>query len=137
MSNEQDIETPLPTVGELTIQTPSRQYTTVSNEWDDSLYDNVGNDGNKNVGDDDEDNDESSESGYHAGIQRTYYGPPKPQGFTMTPGYPKFYIGECECKWKILAPISQKIRLTILDISLRSKCNLSYNVTALCQLGEV
>ncbi|XP_037910175.1 uncharacterized protein LOC119650983 isoform X2 [Hermetia illucens] len=121
MSNEQDIETPLPTVGELTIQTPSRQYTTVSNEWDDSLYDNVGNDGNKNVGDDDEDNDESSESGYHAGIQRTYYGPPKPQGFTMTPGYPKFYIGECECKWKILAPISQKIRLTILDISLRTE----------------
>lgn len=42
-------------------------------------------------------------------------------GFTMTPGYPKFYIGGLECKWTLIAPEGKKIRLTILDMSLRRR----------------
>lgn len=49
-------------------------------------------------------------------------------GFTMTPGYPKFYIGGLECKWTFIAPEGKKIRLTILDMSLRRRFYGFYRV---------
>lgn len=39
----------------------------------------------------------------------------------MSPGYPKFYIGEMECRFIIKAPKNHRIRITLFDISLRSK----------------
>lgn len=42
----------------------------------------------------------------------------------MSPGYPKFYIGEMECKYIIKAPKHHRIRITLFDISLRSKFDL-------------
>ncbi|XP_018562122.1 signal peptide, CUB and EGF-like domain-containing protein 2 [Anoplophora glabripennis] len=39
------------------------------------------------------------------------------EGFIQNPGYPRFYSGQRECRWKITAPSQQRIRLTILDIS--------------------
>ncbi|KAJ8929642.1 hypothetical protein NQ314_017651 [Rhamnusium bicolor] len=40
------------------------------------------------------------------------------EGFIHNPGYPRFYSGQRECRWKITAPSQQKIRLTILDVAL-------------------
>lgn len=40
------------------------------------------------------------------------------QGFIMSPGYPKFYIGQSECRWRITAPSPQRVEITVLDISL-------------------
>ncbi|XP_055388083.1 uncharacterized protein LOC129616468 [Condylostylus longicornis] len=55
----------------------------------------------------------------YTSIQKTVFRKPLLHGFLMTPGYPKFYIGEINCKWEIHAPEGYKIRLSILDISLR------------------
>lgn len=57
----------------------------------------------------------------YSSIQRTSYRKPLLHGFAMTPGYPKFYIGDINCKWNILVPGGLQIRITILDISLRCK----------------
>ncbi|KAJ8950098.1 hypothetical protein NQ318_017823 [Aromia moschata] len=40
------------------------------------------------------------------------------EGFIHNPGYPRFYSGQRVCRWRIEAPSQQKIRLTVLDISL-------------------
>lgn len=58
----------------------------------------------------------------HTSYQKTAVNKPLlQQGFIASPGYPKFYIGESNCSWRITVPHGQRIRLTILDINLRSK----------------
>lgn len=58
----------------------------------------------------------------HTSVQKTAVKEPLlQQGFIASPGYPKFYIGESNCSWRITVPHGQKIRLTILDINLRCK----------------
>ncbi|CAF4871304.1 unnamed protein product [Pieris macdunnoughi] len=44
---------------------------------------------------------------------------PESEGYIRTPGYPHFYIGD-ECRWKLRAHPEQRIRVTLLDVSLRS-----------------
>ncbi|XP_052757832.1 uncharacterized protein LOC113511344 isoform X2 [Galleria mellonella] len=41
------------------------------------------------------------------------------EGYMRTPGYPHFYVGE-ECHWRIRVNPEQRIRLTLLDVSLRT-----------------
>lgn len=56
----------------------------------------------------------------HTSYQKTAIKQPLlQQGFLASPGYPKFYIGDSNCSWRISVPHGQKIRLTILDINLR------------------
>ncbi|XP_017774864.1 PREDICTED: uncharacterized protein LOC108561440 [Nicrophorus vespilloides] len=45
------------------------------------------------------------------------------EGFIRNPGYPKFYLGGDDCRWRISAPPMQKIKLTILDLSLIGTSN--------------
>lgn len=61
----------------------------------------------------------------HTSHQTSFFKRPLLQGFLATTGYPKFYIGESNCSWRISAPIGQKVRITILDINLRCKCTIS------------
>lgn len=42
-------------------------------------------------------------------------------GFLATTGYPKFYIGESNCSWTLIAPHKQHVLLYILDLHLRCK----------------
>lgn len=46
------------------------------------------------------------------------------QGFVMTPGYPKFYIGTGYCKWSINITEGKRIRITIMDLNVRRECYL-------------
>lgn len=62
----------------------------------------------------------------HTSYQMTALTKPLVQGFLATVGYPKFYVGDSECNWKISAPNGQKIRLTILDLNLRSESVLFF-----------
>lgn len=39
----------------------------------------------------------------------------------MTPGYPKYYIGDSVCQWTLYAGQHQRIKLTVLDLALRRK----------------
>ncbi|XP_073941396.1 uncharacterized protein [Choristoneura fumiferana] len=41
------------------------------------------------------------------------------EGYIRTPGYPHYYIGD-ECRWRLRAHPEQRIRVTLLDVSLRS-----------------
>ncbi|XP_072383645.1 uncharacterized protein [Diabrotica undecimpunctata] len=40
------------------------------------------------------------------------------EGYIHNPGYPRFYSGQRQCKWRIIGQEKQKIKVTILDISL-------------------
>ncbi|XP_074038588.1 uncharacterized protein isoform X2 [Leptinotarsa decemlineata] len=40
------------------------------------------------------------------------------EGFIHNPGYPRFYSGHKDCRWRITGNAEQRIRVTILDISL-------------------
>ncbi|CAG9784646.1 unnamed protein product [Diatraea saccharalis] len=41
------------------------------------------------------------------------------EGYIRTPGYPNFYVGDV-CRWRLRASPEQHIRVTLLDVSLRS-----------------
>lgn len=43
------------------------------------------------------------------------------EGFIQSPGYPRYYVGDINCNWKLIAPEGQLIQLMFVDISLRSK----------------
>ncbi|KAI5639640.1 hypothetical protein NE865_07887 [Phthorimaea operculella] len=45
---------------------------------------------------------------------------PDSEGYIRTPGYPHYYIGVDECRWRLRANPEQRIRVTLLDVSLRS-----------------
>lgn len=58
----------------------------------------------------------------HTSYQKTaVHQPLLQQGFIASPGYPKYYIGNFNCSWRITAPNEHRIKLVILDISLRCK----------------
>ncbi|XP_008194155.1 uncharacterized protein LOC103313212 isoform X1 [Tribolium castaneum] len=40
------------------------------------------------------------------------------EGFIHNPGYPRFYSSQRQCRWKLRAPREQRIRVTVLDISI-------------------
>ncbi|KPI98556.1 hypothetical protein RR46_03708 [Papilio xuthus] len=44
---------------------------------------------------------------------------PDSEGYIRTPGYPHFYVGD-ECRWRLKADPEQRIRISLLDVSLRS-----------------
>ncbi|CAH2066054.1 unnamed protein product, partial [Iphiclides podalirius] len=44
---------------------------------------------------------------------------PDSEGYIRTPGYPHFYVGD-ECRWRLRSNPEQRIRVSLLDVSLRS-----------------
>nr|XP_022904360.1 uncharacterized protein LOC111416538 [Onthophagus taurus] len=44
--------------------------------------------------------------------------PGSSEAYVHSPGYPKFYLGQERCTWRITAPHYQRIKVTILDLSL-------------------
>lgn len=58
----------------------------------------------------------------HTSYQKTaVHRPLLQQGFIASPGYPRYYIGNLNCSWRITAPNEHRIKLVILDVSLRCK----------------
>lgn len=66
----------------------------------------------------------------HTSHQTSIFKKPLLQGFLASTGYPKFYIGESNCSWRISAPIGQRVRITILDINLRCKLTFLHSIEA-------
>ncbi|XP_045510960.1 uncharacterized protein LOC123705910 [Colias croceus] len=50
------------------------------------------------------------------------------EGYIRTPGYPHFYVGD-ECRWRLRVHPEQRIRVTLLDVSLRSVGPFETNCT--------
>ncbi|XP_063234716.1 uncharacterized protein LOC134537810 isoform X2 [Bacillus rossius redtenbacheri] len=44
----------------------------------------------------------------------------KDEGFVMSPGYPGYYLHQNDCYWLLRAAPGQRIRLSLLDVSLRA-----------------
>lgn len=58
----------------------------------------------------------------HTSYQKTAIRQPLlQQGFIASPGYPKFYVGNSNCSWRITVTSGQRIRLILLDVDLRCK----------------
>lgn len=69
----------------------------------------------------------------HTSYQKTaVHQPLLQQGFIASPGYPKYYIGNFNCSWRITAPNEHRIKLVILDVSLRCKFPIRFLIKRRC-----
>lgn len=69
----------------------------------------------------------------HTSYQKTaVHQPLLQQGFIVSPGYPKYYIGNFNCSWRITAPNEHRIKLVILDVSLRCKFSIRFLTERRC-----
>ncbi|KAJ8971864.1 hypothetical protein NQ317_008540 [Molorchus minor] len=58
------------------------------------------------------------------------------EGFILNPGYPRFYSGQQVCRWRITAPSQQKIRLTLLDVSLIEFQKIREKINGISAIGK-
>lgn len=69
----------------------------------------------------------------HVSYQKTAVRQPLlQQGFISSPGYPNYYIGNFNCSWRITAPNQHRIKLVILDVSLRCKLSTRFPTERKC-----